>query len=282
MKQDRKNTFRLMTVLTFVIGLFAMYASIRGGVGDALYNEIVQSGVISEKMVWASRAQDIVSILIAAITIFAAILNFFRQSFLKTVVLLGSAWYFLYAFGLYVIQGAYTSIYPLYLIIFGLSIYTMILGLVQLKPDMNHVRQPGKKIRIGLSIFFILIVAVLTPLWMSKMMEDIALRHPGETYGVFIMDLSIVFPAMLVTTYLLLKKHVFGTVLAGVCLVKTITLCLSWAFGEWSQSIVGGTIAIEMAAISTTLCVVGLLLYILYAGAVRKTNTDVQMEEVNY
>lgn len=283
MNQISKNSFRVMTVLTFAIGLFALYGSIRGVTGDMLYREIVQTGVITKKMIWASQAQDIVSILIAVITIITAVLNFFGQSFLKTVALLGCVWYFFYAFGLYVIQGAYTSIYPLYLIIFGLSVYTMIVGLVQLRFGTVSVNEPSKKLSIGLSIFFILIVAVLVPVWIGKMMNDVALRHSGETYGVFIMDLCIVFPAMLITVYLLLKKHVFGFVLAGVCLIKTITLCLSWAFGEWSQPIAGGSITLEMAAISTTLCAVGLMLYIVYAAAsVRKTNTTVQTAQVNY
>lgn len=281
MKQELKNSFRMVTILTFAIGMLALYASIRG-IGDTLYSEIVQSGVITQKMVWASQAQDIVSILIAGITMVAALVNFFKQSFIKTVGLLGCVWYFFYAFGLYAIQGAYTSIYPLYLVIFGLSVYTMILGLVQLRPGTVTVNELSKRLRIALSIFFILIVAVLTPVWIGKMMADVSVRQPGDTYAVFIMDICIVFPAMLITVYLLLKKNVFGTVLAGVCLVKTITLCLSWAFGEWSQPIDGGSIAMEMAAISTTLSVVGLVLYIIFVGSVRKRNTNVQMADVNY
>lgn len=268
MKQELKGLKRVLTVLSLLIGIVVLYASLKGVFDNKIYQEIYDSGMISENFIWASKAQDIISVLIAFLLIIISVINVIKQSFLKSITIIGCVWYFLYAYGLYVMQGAYTSIYPFYLIIFGLSVYAMIIGLTSLKDIKNLLL--SKKLRTMLIIFFLMIVTILTPAWIAKMLGDINLRQPGDTYAVFIMDLGIVFPAMVITVYLLIIKHVFAIVLAGVCLIKTFTLCLSWTFAEWTQPVIGQHVELQMAGISAVLCVLGLILFMVYNREVKK------------
>lgn len=270
MKQEMKGLKRVLTVLSMLIGIVVLYASLKGVFDNRIYQEVYDSGVISENFIWASKAQDIISIIIAVFIIIISVISVIKQSFLKSIMLIGCVWYFLYAYGLYVMQGAYTSIYPFYLIIFGLSVYAMIIGLISYRVKDIKNLSLGKKLRTMLIIFFLMIVTILTPAWIAKMLGDINMRQPGETYAVFIMDLGIVFPAMVITVYLLIKKHVFAIVLAGVCLIKTFTLCLSWTFAEWTQPVIGQPIVLQMAGISAVLCVLGLILFIVYSIEVKK------------
>lgn len=261
---------KVLTVLSFVIGVVALYASLKGVFCNNIYQEIYEAGVISKHIIWASKAQDIVSAFIAVGIIIVSVLNTIKQGFLKSVALIGFVWYFLYAFGLYVIQGAYTSIYPLYLVIFSLSVYAMIMGLISYNIEDISNLLLSKKLRTMLIIFFLIIVAFLTPIWMMKMLSDVNLRQPGDTYAVFIMDLGVVFPAMIITVYLLVKKHVFAIIMAGICLIKTFTLCLSWTFAEWTSPVGGQPVELQMAGTSAVLSALGLILLALYIREVRK------------
>lgn len=259
---EKKSLHKVICVLSIAVGLIALYSALRGILNNELYLAIHRSGILPKNMIWGSQAQDIVSILIAVTTVIISILNWVKPRFLKKCILIGCNWYFMYAFGLYVVQGSYTAIYPLYLVIFSLSMFAMIFGLISV--DKTAALQLSKKLRITLSVFFLFVVAFLSPIWISKMLGDVALRQPGNTYGVYIMDLCIVFPSMLITVYLLLKKNAFGIVLAGICLVKTFTLCLSWTFAEWTQPLVGQPVGMEMASISMLLSLIGLALFVWY------------------
>lgn len=270
MKQELKGLKRVLTVLSLLIGIVALYASLKGVFDNQIYQEIYDSGVISEHFIWASKAQDIISVFVAFLMIIISVISVIKQSFLKSITLIGCVWYFLYAYGLYVMQGAYTSIYPFYLIIFGLSVYAMIIGLISYKVKDIENLSLSKKLRTILIAFFLMIVTILTPAWIAKMLGDINIRQPGETYAVFIMDLGIVFPAMVITVCLLIKKHVFAIILAGVCLIKTFTLCLSWTFAEWTQPVIGQPVELQMARISAVLCVLGLILFMFYIREVKK------------
>lgn len=264
------NLKKVLTVLSFLIGVVALYASLKGVFCNNIYQEIYDSGVISRQIIWASKAQDIVSAFLAIGIIIVSVINTKKQGFLESIALIGLSWYFLYAYGLYVMQGAYTSIYPIYLVIFGLSVYAMIMGLISYNiKDVSNLLL-SKKLRTMLIIFFLFIVAFLTPVWMIKMFGDVNLRQPGDTYAVFIMDLSIVFPAMIITVYLLVKKNAYAVILAGICLVKTFTLCLSWSFAEWTSPAGGQPVELQMAGTSAVLSVFGLILLALYIREVRE------------
>ena len=123
----------------------------------------------------------------------------------------------------------------MYLAIFGLSIYSLITGLTGF--DINSIRnyELSKTMSVCISIFLLMILFVLIPVWFARMLPDIARHIPGETYGVFILDLCIVFPALAITAVKLLQARPFGYVLAGVTLLKAMTVCLSVGFGELFQ-----------------------------------------------
>ena len=111
---------------------------------------------------------------------------------------------------------------------------------------------------------------MLTPIWIAQMISDVSLRIPGDTYAVYIMDLAIVFPAFVISSFLLIKKNGFGIVLGGMSLIKIITLCLSWTFGEWTRPVTGNPVDLGMASISALLCFIGIILFLIYVNAVIK------------
>ncbi|HYH01959.1 MAG TPA: hypothetical protein VEC37_02575 [Bacillota bacterium] len=262
---------RLTSMLTFLLSILALFASIEGIFNKNLYYELLMAGRLSKSLMIASVAQDIISAPLAVVLAVLSIMFWIRPQLKNMIVIIGLAWYFFYAFGLYVIQGHYTSIYLIYLAIFGLSIYSMIWGMLSLKMDVVKYYQLPRLLVNFIGGFLIFILLLLVPAWLFRMAPNIARHIPGETYSVFIMDLCIVFPAFGQIAYRLFRKQPFGVIMAGIALTKTMTLCLSWAFSHWFSPMYGGVeFESGLTFISTLLTLVSLALFIPYMLKIKK------------
>jgi len=77
--------------------------------------------------------------------------------------------------------------------------------------------------------------------------------------------LVLLIPALGIIACQLFRGKPFGQILAGIGLLKVLTVCLSVAFAEWFVPLHGGYPAnISSIAIFSTLTVVSLVLFILY------------------
>lgn len=231
---------RQTAAMTLVVSLLALFAALSGLLNKNIYADVLKAGTISEFLVSGSLAQDIIAVplglLLAGLS-----LAFLKSPGYKTFIsILGVTGFFFYGYGLYSIQGQYTSIYPVYLAVFGLSLYSLIWGLTGFEPEpVKKYRLPGA-LRITIGIFLLAVVLALVPRWLSLMYMDIAMHVPGETYGVFVLDLSLVFPALVIIAFQLWRNRPYGNILAGVALYKVLTVCLSVAFGEWFNPVYRG------------------------------------------
>jgi len=256
---------RVAAIMALILSALALFASLEGILNKNLYNDMIAASMSTKSLLLGAVAQDIISAPLAVILAVLSIL-FLKQPRIKNLIaIIGLAWYFFYAFGLYVIQGNYTSIYIAYLIIFALSIYSMIWGLLSFEADTVKDYQLPRRLGISIGSFLIFILFVLVPAWLSRMAPDIAAHIPGPTYAVFILDLCVVFPALGQISYMIFRKKSFGFILAGIALTKTATLCLSWSFSHWFSPLYGGLeFEVGLTFISTLLTIISLALLIPY------------------
>lgn len=96
------------------------------------------------------------------------------------------------------------------------------------------------------------------------MTPDVIRRNPNEIYGVFVLDLAMVFPALGIIAHGLIRGNSSYYTLAGIALVKTFTLCLSVALGELIKPLYGFTQDFTMIIIFCVLTAVSAVLGILY------------------
>jgi len=229
-----KNLFygKVSAILAGIISLIAIICTGKGIWDSSTYGDLVSLKRLSENLYYASVAQDISMLLISVILLILSAFYLHKNSAKILTAIIGLVWCEFYSFGLYVIQGQYTDIYYLYLVIFGLSIYGMIFGLLRFNGiQEGSVMLPPKIVRWA-GGFLLLILCLMIPLWVMRMIPNIVARIPSETYGVFVMDLGIVFPAIAFIVVLLFRNKAFGKILAGVALIKTCSLCLTWGFAE--------------------------------------------------
>lgn len=264
------NNIKKTAFLMLILAALALYASLKGVFDEILYYDVYLAGTIPQNLIWGSQAQDIISIPFAFLLAIATLIFLKKQCMKCYILMLGLAWYFFYAFGLYTIQGQYTSIYIIYMAIFGLSFYSMVVGVLSLKPEAARRYQIPGGLRKAIMVFLTAMIGLLYPVWLLRMSPDIAAHTPGATYAVFILDLCLIFPAVGFIIYMLWRKKPLGNVLAGVALLKILTLCLSWAFSELSNPFVGNVFTPEMAAISTSLTLGSLIFFVPYIISLKK------------
>jgi len=258
--------FRMTTIVaifTLLISVLALMASTMGIFNQDIYNELLLTGAITKFLVFGSIVQDIISIPASVLLIILSIAFIRKHDRKMLIIILGLTAYFFYGYGLYTIQGQYTSIYFIYLAILGLSIYSIIFGIIGLVSNINHVYLP-KSICYSIGIFIAIILLVLIPAWIGRMTPDIISRVPGDVYGVFILDLSVVFPALAIIALKVIKGNNKGYLLAGVALVKVFTLCLSVALGEWLKPVYGFPQDLAMILIFSFLTIISAILGVLY------------------
>ncbi len=260
---------RIMALMTIVLSILVLYSAVRGIVDERLYGDVLAAGSLTEALARGSVAQDYISIPLSVLLIVLSILFLIRPGHKKLIGIIGLTGNFFYGYGLYVMQAQYTSIYLVYLAIFSLSLYSMILGLTSFELQAVAEYHLPKATRFAIAVFLFFILGVLVPGWLMRISPAIANHRAEGAYGVFILDLGIVFPALALSAVKLIQGRPFGTVFGGVALIKALTVCLSWGFGEWFMVFNGFKGDNSMIAISSTLTVVSLLLIILYLMKLR-------------
>lgn len=266
-KNDRKAA-RASAALMLPVSLLAFAASGWGILDPGLYQDLLAPGTMTDALVYGSIIQDVISFPAAAVLLVSALLVFRTASRKALIIMLGLAAYFFYGYGLYAIQGQYTRLYLIYLAIVGLTIYGLIYGASGLIQEAPSAHLP-RSLRNAVSLFIVLILAILMPAWIARILPDIARRIPGEVYGVFLLDLAVVFPALAIIVFMVMKGRPAGYVLAGPALVKTFTLCLSVALGEWLKPAYGFYPDPAMIVMFSVLTLISALLGILYFARIR-------------
>lgn len=225
---------RLTAILMLILSLLALGAASTGLLHPQIYWE-----ALAESLLPGAFSQDVISIPAAVILALMSSQFLKRQRYKSFIIMLGLSAYFFYAYGLFTISGNFNQLYPLYLLIFALAIYSLILGLSSFKPAAVCQTQLPNWMRKTIAGFLILIMAVFVPLWLSILIPGAARQVRPDTYAVLVLDLAVVMPALGVTAYMLLRKIPFGNILAGVALLKCLTLIFSVALGTAVAPIYG-------------------------------------------
>jgi len=263
---------RIVAILSLLIAGLSIWATLEGIADEELYNQVYWSGSLSKRLIYGSRAQDFVSLPVALILLVCSILHLSKKDYISLIILTGLAGYFFYAYGLYTLQGQYTSLYLVYMAIFGLSIYALIFGLTSFTRKLAEKLHLQKWLRISVATFFLMIVLFLAPIWIIQMIPDISNHRPSDTYAVYLLDLSIIFPAFAIIALFLLRKKTYGTILAGVMLFKVLTLTLSVAIGEWYLPLhMNGMPNYPMILFFSLLTLISLILLFFYIRQIRQT-----------
>lgn len=230
-KNTKKQVLFILSLVDIALILFvSLYGMLASGLYENRLNSISTGGLLG---------QDIIILLVA---LFSLPLAFQARNNSKArIALLGCLSYFIYLYA-YMSFGIINSIFTLlYFLIQALSIYLFIFMLLdyQTKKTVIKVKKkfPGKPI----AIFFIIIIAIVTAMELKDLITlTIIEQKPYTNYQAFIiLDLCLLFPAMIISAIMTLKKKSWGYLLSGIFLIKTLTLMPAIILSDilyWKQS----------------------------------------------
>jgi hypothetical protein len=199
------SQFSFNRLLWFVVAILSLTVAVFGVVNPSVYD-----GVIGESIKPGVFSQDILAVVLSVVLLLLAFTS--RESQLrKRVIAHGILGFFFYSYGIYAIERVYNWLYPIYLGIFGLSLFVLIYGVSTVPKNATANLVVPSSVRILGAGYGILIAVIFNVIWFSQL---VPLLRRGEriefTYSIYIIDLSFVMPAFVIAAIMALRRHPTG------------------------------------------------------------------------
>jgi hypothetical protein len=212
--------------------------------GDGLYK------FDSASMAAQAKAQDALTLFIAAPLLLAGIYLTWKKSFRGRMLLTGLLGYFLYTYASLSFAANYNPFFLVYVALFSLSLFTFVLAMMELDVDGLNARLSGKFPRTGLAVIFILSGLFFLLAWAGgRVIAPLAagtvpdvLEH-STTLVIQVLDLGLMMPVAFLTAYLLLKRRRWGVPLATVFVIKSAALATAVSMMAFNMLFSGAEIS---------------------------------------
>lgn len=261
---------RIVTTLVTLIGLLALIAAATGILwqgsgshydfttlskqtasiqGHGLYRMDTVSGAAQE------ISQDAVTLLVGLPLLIVSLVLFRKQQLRGKLMLAGTLAYFLYTYMAMSFGTAFNVLFPVYITLFSLSLFTFIYCMLTIDlaelPYHFSSRFPRKTV----AGFFFFLSGFLFLLWSGLIFSSLVndkLPAGMESYSTLfiqVMDLGIIVPLGFITGTLLWKKSAWGYLLSSVVLFKGATMGLALCAMLIGQFLAGAEIILVGAIV---------------------------------
>lgn len=207
------NNLVLLSISVLVIG-----STIYGLLGKDIYALRLNNMTIFELY-----GQDIFSLIIG-IGLF--VLSFIKISTItKKVLEIGFLVYISYIYAYFSFGLLVSKIYILYLVILAFSFYLLMMRTIEIYKNDKVIEKDNYQNK-STSVYIFVIVGIVTIMDIKELvLRSIITTIQINPQIVFcVLDLSFLFPAMVISSILNIKRRLFGIIMLGVFLIKTIAL----------------------------------------------------------
>ncbi len=226
---DADLRLRLFWWGSVLISLLAMAASAAG--------VFVAGTYASETTNWAAQGigQDVANLLLAYPLLLLLGWRVRRGSIRAYLAWLGVLFYSAYSYFLYAGFVHFNYLFLVYVAVMGASVYALIFGVAAVDPAavaealaMSSGRRFAGGLLLGLGVLFYL-------LWLSDVVPAMVTGTPPQTVvaaglptnPVYVLDMAIVLPAMMLAGVLLLRNRPFGYLLGPPLITFGIVMSLA-------------------------------------------------------
>jgi hypothetical protein len=246
-----------LLVLGIFIALLLAVASGGGLLFKNMYDPFISGPLLS--MV---SGQDLLSLFCVPVLL-SAIYSAWRKSILGSMVWTGILIYVIYAYSLLAFGAVYTYLYFLYIALIGLSAYSIIYSIQSIDFGVYQNILDSEWSRKGKGSYFIVTGTVISLVWLIILFRTIFTKVPIIGIStVYVLDLTLLLPAFIITGIQLLRRSIWSYYAAGVLLVKAVTLGMSIILGNIVAVMNGWHIIIGLCFMFSLFTVIGgILLY---------------------
>ncbi len=263
---------RLITVLSLIMVLFLIIASVFGAFVDITYAREVPS------MAAQGIGQDLVDLflVIPATVISLVLMN--RGNKKATLIFGGLVFYILYSFIIYSLGVHFNLMFLVYCFTMGTASFTFIFYFYGLsRINVKDWYKDGTP-NTTLAVFFIIIAALFYMLWLKDVIPAIISNTVPKTVSdydllvnpVHVIDISFALPGLIITAILLLRRHNLGYILGVTALVFIITLTIALAAMVIMTRIKGISEDMSIAFIFLIMALISMFFLRSFMGRLRK------------
>jgi hypothetical protein len=201
--------------------------------GSGGFDPSIYDGLVTDAIRPGVFTQDLVAI---ALSVVLGLLAFSGRShpIRKRVVAHGILGFFFYAYGIYAIERIYNAFYPLYLILFGGSLFVLIHSVASVPNEAtDHLTIPWWARLIGAG-YGLLIAVMFNVIWFSALVPLLESGHRiDHMYSIYVIDLSFVMPAFVIASVLAWHRHPVGLMGLPSLFVLGVGILSPLALAEW-------------------------------------------------
>jgi hypothetical protein len=224
-----RSRLRFSAWAPFPIAILVAVAAATGIASPAIY--------VRETASWAAQGtgQDWINLVACAPALLAAGAAALRGSRCARVIVAGLLLYVAYSFVIYAFAMHFTTLFLVYCTILGSSTFAFVDLVIALRAeDGESWYDERAPIRIT-ALTLMGIAGIFGVLWLIQIVpalvtgtDPTGLEEVGLAANpVHVLDLSLVLPAMIVTSVALLRRHPFGDVLAPILLTFAIMMAIA-------------------------------------------------------
>ena len=246
-------------ILWLLTALLSLSAALVGVLSPGIFSKVISTDIMPGVF-----GQDMMTIVASVIILLLAI-RVKKEDSKKQIVILGILGYLFYAYGIYVIEQVYNVLYYLYLVIFGLSFWSMVYGVAKIRWEVLQKVQVPRLMRNVSAGFSLFVALVFNILWIVQLLPLIQTGEKIEfLYSVYILDLCFIMPAFVIIGIMTVKKVGLGLLLIPAMFILGFTLIFSLAVSEVVKVLYDSTIDIAGLGPSLALSILFLVLAALH------------------
>jgi len=178
------------------------------------------------------QANDLITLVVGLPLLMVSVWLAFRGSLRGRLLLTGTLGFFLYTYMSMASLVSYNALFLVYVIIFGLSLYAFILGMMSFDlktlPENFSEQLPRKWI----AALMFLVGGFLSLAWLGRIVPPLfqnqtPVLENTTTLVIQFMDLALIVPLAFLGGFLLLRRSPWGYLLSSIMLAKGVTLGLA-------------------------------------------------------
>ncbi len=221
------------------------------------------------------KANDLVTLALALPALLASFVAALRGSFRGRLVLAGMLGFILYTYVTMSFGAQFNPFFPVYVALFGLSLYALVLTLMSFDLSSLPGRFSDRLPRRAISAFLFFIAAFLVLAWSGRIAAayspgGIPLLENATSMFIQAMDLSLVAPLCVVAGVLLLRRRPWGFLLASVGLVKFTALGIAVSLMALNMLRAGVAVSLPELLVFPSLSLAGVAMTALLLRSVRQ------------
>jgi hypothetical protein len=221
----------IITILTILLAISLTIVSCYGAFVTTTYARETPS------MAAQGIGQDMADLFFVVPLLLISLVFIRRNNIVAFYIFGGTLFYILYSFVIYSFGVHFNSLFLLYCLTLGLSLYAFIL-FMNMAGSLNVRDWFHEKMPTGITGIYLLLISMMFYfLWLKEIVPALLTNTIPKSVSdyrllvnpVHVIDLAVALPGLIIASVLLMKKHRLGYLLAPVALVFIILMAIALA-----------------------------------------------------